>query len=470
MRSLDALLVSTLTLGTLAAFGGIGACSVQASIEARVEGDAGDAGAGDDDAPVTIDPATMAQLATLAPASLPAPPADVTNRFADNAAAAKLGQKLFFDPSFAGRLIDSDNDGSPATLGKAGDTGRVACAGCHLADSGFLDSRSFGHQISLAAGWGLRKAPSLLDVGQDKIVTWDGRRDALFNQVFSPIESPVEMNSSRLYVAQQLARTYRADYEPIFGAMPPFDDATKFPQLAANVTGCQPKNGQPQATCDGTSHGTPGDKGEFDALAAADQDAVTLAVVNMGKAIAAYERKLTCGTSRFDAFVHGDDAALSSSEKRGAVLFAGKGACISCHSGPYFSDQKFHDVGLGPKPVGVVFADLSDHGALTGIATAIADPLNTRGKFSDGDDGRLPTAVTPAMDAAFKTPMLRCVDRRPSFMHTAQIRSLAQVVDFFNRGGDKRLVDAFVAEDLLNGCAALTASDGLAVDEVLCGP
>jgi cytochrome c peroxidase len=276
----------------------------------------------------------------------------------------------------------------------------------------------------------------LLDVGQEKLVTWDGRRDALYNQVFGPIESPVEMNSSRLFVASELARRYRADYEAIFGPMPAFDDSAKFPQLTAAQSGCQPKYGTPQPKCDGTAHGVPGDGAEYDALSVEDQVAVTRAVVNLGKAIAAYERRLECGPSAFDDFMHGKEDALGDSARRGALLFVGKARCVTCHSGPYLSDQKFHDVGLGPKPVGVVFADLGDKGAFTGIPAAKEDPLNVKGVFSDGDDGRLDLAVTPSLQAAFKTPMLRCVAGRPSFMHTGQIRTLAQVVEFFDRGGD----------------------------------
>jgi cytochrome c peroxidase len=386
-----------------------------------------------------MDP-TLTALAALSPAHLPGPPPDISNRFADDPRAAKLGQALFFDKSFSGVLLDPDNDGSPSTLGKLGDSGKVSCAGCHVPQSGFLDSRSPGQDVSLAAGWGLRKAPSLLDVGQDKLLTWGGRRDALYNQVFGPIESPVEMNSSRLYAAEQLAKNYRAQYEAIFGPMPAFDDPTRFPAIAANVTGCAPRYGVPQPSCgdpcDGKFHGSPGDGAEFDGLGAGDQQAVNLAIVNAGKAIGAYERLLTCGESRFDRWMAGDTTAMSASEQAGAALFVGKGRCVTCHSGPFFSDRQFHDVGLGPKPVGVVFADLKDKGAVDGIAAAIADPLNTRGIYSDGDDGRLPTSVTPPMTLAFKTPMLRCASMRPSFMHTAQLRTLAQVVDFFNRAGD----------------------------------
>lgn len=384
----------------------------------------------------TFTTAELDALATLAPASLPAPPKDISNRIADDEAAQTFGQKLFFETGFSGRLLDGDNDGTHNALGAVGETGKVSCAGCHVPDSGFLDSRTLGKQISLGSGWGLRRAPSLLDVGQAGLVMWDGRHDALYNQPFGPLESPVEMNGSRLFTAQVMHQNHRSEYEAIFGSMPDLDDTTRFPALTAETTGCQPKSVDTLTTCDGTEHGLPGDSGEFDGMTPADQDAVTEVVVNMGKAIGAYERLLACGKSRFDDWMHGDADALSFAEQRGAQLFVGKGRCISCHSGPYLSDQKFHNVGLQPKPVAVVFLDADDRGAALGLEQAIDDPLNVRGKFSDGDDGRLPSSVTPAMEGAFRTPTLRCVAQRPSFLHTGQMRTLDEVVAFFARGGD----------------------------------
>jgi cytochrome c peroxidase len=293
-----------------------------------------------------------------------------------------------------------------------------------------------GEQISLAAGWGRRRAPSLLDVGQASIVMWDGRHDALFNQPFGPLESSVEMNSSRLFAAEQIYALYRTDYEAIFGAMPPLNDATRFPQLAATLTGCQPSTADAVPTCNGTKHGMPSDGAEFDHMAPADQDAVTQVVANMGKAIGAYERLLPCGPGRFDQWVHGQSDALSHSEQRGAQIFVGRGKCVTCHTGAFLSDQKFHNVGLQPTTVAVVFIDSDDHGAATGLPAAIADPLNVRGKFSDGDDGRLPATVDATYEGAFRTPILRCEARRPSFMHTGQLMTLADVVAFFARGGN----------------------------------
>jgi cytochrome c peroxidase len=378
----------------------------------------------------------MSELGALSPAALPAPPKDASNRFADDPRAAAFGQRLFFETGFAGKLIDGDNDGSEHALGNKGETGKVACAGCHIPSAGFLDNRTLNRQISLAAGWGRRRAPSLLDVGQARLLMWDGRRDALYNQPFGVIESPLEMNSSRLFVAQQVVARHKVEYEALFGALPPLADGARFPQLTAERTGCEPGlGGANKDPCPGESHGIPGDHAEYDGLAAEDKDAVTGVVANLGKALGAYERKLTCGPSRFDRWVHGD-GQLTPSEQRGAALFVGRAACVSCHAGPFLSDQKFHNVGLQPRTVAVAFLDTDDHGAAVGLAAAQADALNVRGKYSDGDDGRLPATLAPILDGAFRTPGLRCVSRRPSFMHTGQLLSLEDVVAFFASGGD----------------------------------
>lgn len=384
--------------------------------------------AADPDPAPALSAADRAALAQLSPSQLPLPPRDASNRWADDPAAAKLGKRFFMDGAFSGRLLDGDNDGTPGTLGVKGDTGKVSCAGCHVPSAGFLDNRKVNGQtsISLASGWNLRRTPALLDVGQAGLLMWDGRRDALYNQPFGPVENPNEMNSSRLYLAEQIALRYRVDYEAVFGAFP---DTSRWPPLDGASTGCdRPLTGPP------TCHGKPGDQAEYDALSDADKEAVTRVTVNFGKALGAYERLLSCGQGRFDAWVHGDAASLTHSEQRGAQLFVGKAKCATCHSGPFLSDQKFHNVGLRAATVAVAFIDANDRGAFVGLGAALADPLNVKGSFSDGDDGRL-FAPAVEMEGAFRTPVLRCASQRPSFMHTGQIRSLADTVDFFDQGG-----------------------------------
>lgn len=356
-----------------------------------------------------------------------APHTDPSNAYVSNAAARSFGHKLFFATDLSGPLVDRDNDGTTGTLGHAGDTGKIACASCHVPDANFVDTRSPHRQISLAAKWTPRRSPTLLDVAASPQFNWDGRRDTLWNQALGVIEASGEFNASRLFVAQQIFRVHRADYEAIFGPLPPLDDA-RFPQLTPATAGCDP--GPADAPC----RGKPGDA-DFESMSVDDRTAVTRVAVNASKAIAAYVTQLRCGSGRFDAWLDGDDSALTRAERRGAALFVGRANCVGCHTGALLTDGAFHNVGLRPSTVATAFTDVDDRGAAVGIPDAHADPLNANGAFSDGPRGALP-AIGPELEGAFKTPTLRCISNQPSFMHTAQLRTLASVVDFFDRGGD----------------------------------
>lgn len=374
----------------------------------------------EDDFAPQLSAETRAQLRQLSPTALPGPPADSSNKYADEPAAAALGKKLFFDSRFSGPLLDDANTGEPGTLGKVGEAGKVACASCHVPSGSFSDTRSSRGQISLGSAWSHRRAPSLLDVAQRTFLNWDGSRDAAYSQVFTPIEDAGEFNSSRLFAAQQLLRLYRAEYEAVFG---PASDLSAFADVAPADAGCS------MVPTD-IVHGFCDKPGRSDA-------AVTRVVVNMGKALQAYTRQLRCGPGRFDAWVHGDATALSAEEQAGAALFVGKAGCNACHRGPFFTDNFFHNVGLDPDFAFFV-VPIPDNGAVDGLAALRADSLNSKGEFSDGYDGRqdaLPNDLEQ-LRGAFKTPSLRCVSRRPSFMHTGQFRSLEDVVIFFNHGGN----------------------------------
>lgn len=382
-------------------------------------------------------------LRSLASDVLPSPVSDASNQYANDGQAAALGAKLFFEKGFSGPLLDLDNDGSKRTLGVRGESGKVACSGCHLETAGFLDTRSPFLEISLGTGWTGRRTPSLFDIGQATIVMWGGARSTLYSQVFGPIENPLEMNTSRLFVAQWIAEHYRADYEAIFGtgALEPLGDTARFPTLTPETTGCtltqpvdHPRALPPDPIYE--CHGMPGDGAEWDAMASTDQELVTRIVVNAGKSVAAYERLLVCGQGRFDAWVQGDTGALTESEQRGAFLFVGKAKCVDCHSGPYLSDQKFHNVGLEEKKALAGIFNGDDRGAAKDLLTAASDPVGIASAYSDGDDGRMPSGVGPEYEGAFRTPPLRCVAKRPTFMHSGLLHSLEEVVAFFNRGGD----------------------------------
>jgi cytochrome c peroxidase len=360
------------------------------------------------------------RLETMSLTAVEGPPPDPTNKYVDDPAAAVLGKKLFFDTRFSGPLLDSANNGQPGTLGKVGEAGKVACASCHVPSGSFSDTRSSRGQISLGAAWSHRRAPSLLDVAHRRFFNWDGSRDSAFSQVFTPIEDAGEFNSSRLFVAQQLARLYAAEYEAIFGKLP---DLSAYAPVAPSDAGCN-------VIPEGVVHGFCDKPGR-------DDPEVTRVVVNMGKAIQAYTRQLSCGPGRFDAWLAGDDAALSAEEQAGAALFAGKAGCVQCHDGPHLTDDYFHNVGMAPNFAFFV-VPIPDNGASDGIAALRKDPLSSKGPYADGTDDRqgvLPQD-TSALVGAFKTPSLRCVSRRPSFMRTGQFRSLEDVVLFFARGGN----------------------------------
>jgi cytochrome c peroxidase len=373
-----------------------------------------------------LDAKTEAALQALHYDSTPPPP-DPSNAFADDPAARAFGQRLFFETALSGRLLSADNDGTPPTLGQRGEAGRVSCASCHVPKSGFYDSRSHHQQISLASQWTRRRTPTLLEVAFQPLFNWDARHDTMWSQAIGVMESAVEFNSGRLFIAEQLFRLHRDEYERVFGAMPALDDPERFPQLAALEVGCDEGDGAPCL-------GKPGSP-DYDAMSADAQTDVTRVIVNAAKAIEAYVRQLRCGPSRFDAWLDGERDALGASEQRGAALFVGRGDCVRCHSGPRLSDGAFHNVGLRPATVAIAFTDNDDHGAAAGLLLALSNPLGSAGPFSDGDRGALPATVTAAYEGAFQTPTLRCAAQSPSFMHTGQLRTPEQVVAFFDQGG-----------------------------------
>jgi len=416
--------------GSAAGAGGSAAGAIGSGGGASGGGAGGGGGAPDLDPDPILSDADRAALRALRYDPSAAPP-DPSNRVADDPRARAFGQRLFFETAFSGPLLESDNDGTIATLGRLGEPGRVSCAGCHLPESGFVDTRSPHRQISLAAQWTRRRTPTLLDVAFAPLYNWDGRRDAIWNQAIGVMESDREFNSGRLLVAEQIFRLHRAEYETLFGALPPLDDATRFPPLATGDAGCAFAAGGVERC-----RGKPGDGAEFDGLSPADQDLVTTVVVNAAKALEAYVRQLRCGPGRFDAWLDGDATALSRAEQRGAGLFVGRAGCAGCHGGPRLTDDAFHNVGLTPRLVAVAFTDVDDRGAAVGIDAARTDELSTRGRFSDGDRGALPAVVGPELEGAFRTPGLRCLSSHPSFMHTAQMATLSAVVAFFAAGGD----------------------------------
>jgi cytochrome c peroxidase len=352
---------------------------------------------------------------TLSP--LPAPPPDTTNRWADDPRAALLGQRLFFEPGYSGRLAVGD-DGNNGGLGAMGEAGRVSCQSCHRGD-GLDDRRSRPGNVSLGADYLGRNAPTLLDSSQYRWVNWAGRFSAQWELPLAVAENPKNMNSDRLRVAHVLYDKYRADYEAIFGPMDPgLADPARFPPT-----------GKPKAAT--------APDGAWEGMAEADRQLVNRTFVNFGKVLEAYVRRLSSGRSRFDDYVAGHEWTLSADEVEGLRLFIGKAGCVKCHAGPHLSDDQFHDIGVAQAGA---HAPASDLGRFTDVAALMASPFNSAGAFSDDPHaGRLDgLAATPSpeLQGQFRTPSLRNVATTAPYMHAGQLATLEEVVDFYDRGGD----------------------------------
>lgn len=135
-------------------------------------------------------------------------------------------------------------------------------------------------------------------------------------------------------------------------------------------------------------------------------------------ALAAYERTLTASDTRVDRALRGDSTALTASERRGFTVFMGKGRCGTCHYLPLFS---------GMRPPDYAHADFEVLGVPRRADTARAE--------HDSDPGRFAVTHAPEDMGAMRTPTLRFISRTAPYMHNGAYRTLAEVVDFYDRGG-----------------------------------
>ena len=126
----------------------------------------------------------------------------------------------------------------------------------------------------------------------------------------------------------------------------------------------------------------------------------------MSRSLASYVRSILSGDSAYDRFVAGNRRALSDEQQRGLSVFRGRGNCASCHVGPTFSDERFHN---------------------TGVAWQGS-------RFTD--DGRFGVTKNEHERGAFKTPTLREVMRTGPYMHDGSFASLEEVVAYYSRGGN----------------------------------
>ncbi|MHC5211367.1 MAG: cytochrome-c peroxidase [Planctomycetota bacterium] len=339
-------------------------------------------------------------LLALSFSPLPEVPSDPTNAWADDPAAARLGQALFYDPRLSG-------------------PGTVSCATCHDPAKGFGDQRRLARGVRNHP----RHSMTLWNVAFQRWFFWDGRKDSLWSQALAPLEDPREHAGSRLQFAHLLASDpdYARAYGEVFGPLPDLSDPARFPA-----------EGRPVPGEDGHEHAR-----AWAGMTAEDRALVDRVFVNMGKAIAAYERLLVARDAPFDRFVtgvrDGDPdglAALSPSAQRGFALFAGEARCVLCHDGPVFSDLEFHSNRV---PTG----EGTDPGRALGILGLLEDPFNGASVHADdgGETARTKLSFPQVgweLPGSFRTPSLRNVEVTAPYMHEGQIATLEEVVAFYS--------------------------------------
>ncbi len=336
-----------------------------------------------------------ATLASLRLGAIEPLPADPSNKVADDPRAVALGHRLFFDTRFSAN-------------------GKVACATCHD------PARDFQDGIPLAKGVGTttRRTMPIASTAWSPWMFWDGRKDSQWAQALGPLESAVEHGGTRAMYAHLVASHYRAAYEALFGALPDLREV--------------PSNAGPVAD--------PAARAAWDRLPAPMRDATTQVFVNVGKAIAAYERKVQYGPSRFDQFVDAllatgqePSGVLSPDEVAGLRLFIGKANCVNCHNGPLLTDQHFHNTGVPATP-----GAAGDLGRARGANDVLRDEFNCRSRWSDATPEsceELEFMVTDGheLERAFKTPSLRNAVARAPYMHAGQFSDLDAVVRHYDR-------------------------------------
>lgn len=351
-------------------------------------------------APHAWSEADLALLLSLQLDSLPPLPTEPSNAVADDPRAAAFGHRLFFDPRLSGN-------------------GAVSCATCHQPERRFTDGLPRGRAI----GESKRNTISLVGAAWSPWQYWDGRKDSLWSQALSPLEDPAEHGGSRVSLARLVEddTEYRQAYEELFGPLPDLGDDDRFPYRASPV-------------------GDSAAREAWEAMLPSDQQRVNTVFSNIGKAIAAYERLLVPGPTRFDRYVEaarqGDRDAqaeiFTAQEAAGLRLFIGEARCTECHNGPLFTNNEFHNTGIL-----AVSGSLPDRGRSDGIREVRADPFNCQGDFSSDPDRACPelrfARTGPELLGAFRTPSLRNLEGTAPFMHQGQLATLEEVIEHYDR-------------------------------------
>jgi cytochrome c peroxidase len=252
----------------------------------------------------------------------------------------------------------------------------LSCASCHRPDRAFADG------LPVSAGYPgtalFRNTPTLLNVSHLRTAYWDGRLSGsdLATVVRDHLTEPFFMAADGRLLIERMKQVpeYAELFRAAFGGEPDFGTILK--------------------------------------------------------SLAAYVGSLNSPPTPFDRAAKGDGNALSAEAAEGRKLFEGRAGCSSCHPAPLFTDHKFHDLGLRTDP------NLLDDPERASTFRRFFRGLGTPNYRNLTDDaGRFVIGFNERDRGAFRTPTLREVGRTAPYMHDGRFNTLAEVIDFYDRGG-----------------------------------
>lgn len=270
----------------------------------------------------------------------------------------------------------------------------ISCAMCHVPEQGFTVNE-LATAVGIEGRTNRRNAPTILNVGYLKTLFHDGREYSLENQVIGPLVAFNEMgNPSVGHAIEKIHQLpdYQGMFEAVFG---------------------EPAN-----------------------------------LERFSQAIAAYERTLISGNSKFDQWYYGkNEKALNQTEINGFKVFMGKGKCVTCHSisekSALFTDQSFHNTGIGWARNNAVINDIHETKTFPvrlapGIVVHVEHHhLDKATERPQNDVGRFEITENPKDSWSYKTPSIRNVALTAPYMHDGSLSTLEQVVEFYNKGGEE---------------------------------
>jgi cytochrome c peroxidase len=273
--------------------------------------------------------------------------------------------------------------------------GYIACVTCHQTDRAWTDGISRAH----AMGPLERNTPSVANAWLNRWFGWGGAADSLWAASLRPLLDANEIGTTPQRVVDRfrLNDDLACRYRRVFGRAPDHADE--------------------------------------------------VLLVNIAKAIAAFQETLTTGRTLFDEFrdalARGDRRAMAAypaAAQRGLKIFVGRGNCFFCHSGPAFTNGEFHDAGV---PF-FIARGKADPGRYEGIRALHSSRFNLLGPHND-DPARSTTTKTRHVEVAprhwgeFKTPSLRNVAVTAPYMHNGSIATLRDVVRHYSDLNEERL-------------------------------